>query len=469
MKALSVFLGGVVLSAGLLVITNTYADLNKATFKSIFKNETATQMKVVVRDDFIEVINDPFDKDDFLDLYVKNVDGAFAPKDQVSESPEPLSSAPQLTGSFVTTYGVTAERCKYVSSENGYAPIFDRDDVYDKTSPYPEYEYTPTKDGGNPTYNNNLTPNMDHWNDKKRNINGPSVIYWDDPVHGEHYYMFFAHHEGRSIRLAYADDPCFSNWKVIKNPAFDADINTLSFFNNDKNKQLYDNGIQYYLDDHVASPDVHVVEDTLYMYVHGKPGGGESGQHSLLLSGTGIDTLAANAEDFDNPYLRFFQVNGFSYAVMKNKDGDTSNGLIYQNDDNNYTSNFTKKVSLINNMRHSAVYVDDTHVLLFYSASGDNPERIKFVDLDTKGVEDPAKWLLSNSVDVLKPEETWEGSERNSGASKTGVSYSDVKELRDPAIFIDPKDNQVYLYYSFRGEAGIAAAKLTITKGEENL
>ena len=47
MKALSVFLGGLVLSAGLLVTTHTYA----SDFKSVFNNKTKTQMKVVIKDD----------------------------------------------------------------------------------------------------------------------------------------------------------------------------------------------------------------------------------------------------------------------------------------------------------------------------------------------------------------------------------------------------------------------------------
>ncbi len=51
MKVLSVFFGAVVLSACLLVTTHTYANENETTFKSVFINNTYTQMKVVIRDD----------------------------------------------------------------------------------------------------------------------------------------------------------------------------------------------------------------------------------------------------------------------------------------------------------------------------------------------------------------------------------------------------------------------------------
>ena len=104
------------------------------------------------------------------------------------------------------------------------------------------------------------------------------------------------------------------------------------------------------------------------------------------------------------------------------------------------------------------------------SLQGDAPEKIKFLELKTVDpanghiLVNPGEWKRSYSVEVLRPEEEWEGAGMPIVASQGGVSYSDVNELRDPAIFVDPKDNQIYLYYTIRGEAGIAAAKLTITK-----
>ena len=211
----------------------------------------------------------------------------------------------------------------------------------------------------------------------------------------------------------------------------------LSYFNNGQplngNPPLYNNGISDNLDSHVASPDLHFIDGNLCVYVHGDTG---KGQSSLLLKGTNFGNLKNVGEHFAQPYLKFFQVNSQFYAVMR--DGDTHTGLLYRNNNNDCTRNFTKKASLINDMRHAAVYVDGTHVLLFFSKQGDNPERIRFLDLNTKGRGDPGNWKRSNSVDVLKPEKSWEGAGLNTGSSKGGVSYSDVEELRDPAIFVDP-------------------------------
>ena len=47
MKALSVFFGGLVLSAGLLVTTHTYAG-NTTTFKSFFINKSNTTLEVII-------------------------------------------------------------------------------------------------------------------------------------------------------------------------------------------------------------------------------------------------------------------------------------------------------------------------------------------------------------------------------------------------------------------------------------
>lgn len=355
----------------------------------------------------------------------------------------------RLQPEFDSNYLIEVERC---SSDSA---IFDRDNEDDFIAA--------VKDGGNPSYSSDLSPIESSHNSDEKNINGPSVIYWNDPgdsLFSDSYYMFFAHHEGRSIRVARSDSPC-GPWDIIKSPKGVAGINNISFFNNGENN-LYNNGIQDSIDDHVASPDVHQVNGTLYMYVHGKPGGNGSGQRTLLLSGSSMNNLKAVSSDFGHPYLRHFQVNDYSYALTKNNDGDW--GLLFQNDDNGYSNNFTKKAKVIDNMRHGAVLVDGERVLLFYSVIGDNPEHIKFVEINTFGEKNPKNWSTSYEQSVLLPQYSWEGAGLNTGKSAGGVSYTDVEQVRDPAIFIDPVDGQVYMYYSVRGEAGIAAAKLTINR-----
>ena len=84
------------------------------------------------------------------------------------------------------------------------------------------------------------------------NINGPSLIRVPDWIENPlgRYYLYFGHHKGRYIRLAYADD-ISGPWR-IHSPG------VLS---------LEDS----YFAGHIASPDVHVDAENgrIRMYFHG--------------------------------------------------------------------------------------------------------------------------------------------------------------------------------------------------------
>jgi hypothetical protein len=77
------------------------------------------------------------------------------------------------------------------------------------------------------------------------NINGPSVIRVPDWIEGRlgRYYMYFAHHGGKHIRLAYADDPA-GPWTVYEPGSL-------------RLEQAQD-----LIHAHIASPDVHVDDTT---------------------------------------------------------------------------------------------------------------------------------------------------------------------------------------------------------------
>ena len=113
---------------------------------------------------------------------------------------------------------------------------------------------------GNPM----ITPNTPGADERMgENINGPSLIrapQWLASPLGK-YYLYFAHHRGTYIRLAYADD-LEGPWRI--HPP-----GTLSLE-------------QTNLAGHIASPDVHVDHENrrLVMYYHGNRGesGGTEGQ-----------------------------------------------------------------------------------------------------------------------------------------------------------------------------------------------
>ena len=75
------------------------------------------------------------------------------------------------------------------------------------------------------------------------NINGPSLIKvpeWVKNPLGK-YYLYFADHKGKYIRLAYSDK-LEGVWKIYTPGALKLE--------------------ETYFDEHIASPDVHVKHDT---------------------------------------------------------------------------------------------------------------------------------------------------------------------------------------------------------------
>jgi len=132
------------------------------------------------------------------------------------------------------------------------------------------------------------------------NLNGPSLIRvpaWMERPLGW-YYLYFAHHRGTFIRLAY-EDRLSGPWHVYE-------PGTL---------QLSEAPSCH---DHVASPDVHVdeVRHQLRMYFHcptSSPGSGP--QRTFLAVSHDGQHFSATAESLGPPYFRVFQWVGYHYAM----------------------------------------------------------------------------------------------------------------------------------------------------------
>ena len=256
------------------------------------------------------------------------------------------------------------------------------------------------------------------------NINGPSLIQapsWLESTLGK-YYLYFAHHKGSYIRLAYADK--------LEGPW-----------------QVYGPGTLRLEDafcyNHIASPDVHVDDDKreIRMYYHG-------GQESkVALSGNGI-TFTAFPESLGQPYFRVFHWGGYHYALGMP-------GVFYRSKDG--LTGFEEGPTLFTeNMRHCALQLDGHTLNVFYSNAFDCPEKILLSTIDLS--PDWTQWKEAEPVTVLEPETEYEGAESELIPSRRGLVMEQVRQLRDPGVFRDGDDT--YLLYSVAGEQGIAIAKL---------
>lgn len=274
------------------------------------------------------------------------------------------------------------------------------------------------------------------------NINGPSVIRvpsWIPNPLGR-YYLYFAHHHGRHIRLAYAD-ALTGPWKIHAPGVFQLSQLAGSVFGG-----------------HVASPDVHVdsANRRVLLYFHAAVGAEQ--KTGLALSPDGLRfvpmpgvRLAPYPDVLGNFYFRVFRHGGAHYAVAKN--GNVGGEILRSPDGN---SPFGKGADILPMMRHAAVLLRGDRLLLFHSLAGDAPERILVSTVDLRG--DWKAWTPSAATEVIRPTYPYEGSHLPVRPSGWGAEPDPVHQLRDPGIF--EEDGRVFLFYSIAGEQGIAGAEL---------
>jgi hypothetical protein len=262
------------------------------------------------------------------------------------------------------------------------------------------------------------------------NINGPSLIQIPEwlPNRLGNYYLYFAHHKGKFIRLAYADR-LDGPWELYE-------PGTLPIEQGD--------GV-----DHVASPDVHVDEERrqIRMYYHAGLTATARQESRVAVSDDGISFRRLTGR-IGNPYFRVFRWNGYHYALGMP-------GRLYRSKDG-LTDFEGGPVLFSPNMRHSALKLDDGTLRVFYSNVGDAPERILLSTIDL--TPDWTNWRESEPATVLEPEFEYEGADLPIEPSVRDWAPLPVRQLRDPAIFQD--NGETYLLYSVAGEYGLAIARL---------
>ena len=178
---------------------------------------------------------------------------------------------------------------------------------------------------------------------------------------------------------------------------------------------------------HIASPDVMVLEDKkeIRMYYHGMLK--DSNQMSrVAVSKDGIN-FEARQELLSSPYLRMFKYDGKFYGM-------SMPGLFNRSIDGLTDFEVRPKLLFGVDMRHCALMLRGSTLYIFWSKVGDAPERIlcSIVDISPR---DWNKWEPSQTIEVIRPEKPWEGSEIPVKASMRGEITRQVNQLRDPAIF----------------------------------
>jgi hypothetical protein len=293
------------------------------------------------------------------------------------------------------------------------------------------------------------------------NINGPSLIKAPEWLPGKlgTYYLYFAHHKGKYIRLAYADD-LRGPWKIY-------DPGTLQLSETIGSNTLLPsegtsvhNGVETVNDDvqHIASPDVHIdeVNKEITMFFH-TPSvhNGKQGQYSYRATSKDGINFQADTAVLGESYFRVFEWKGNHYAIART-------GIFYRSVDGGHSfeegnNPFEQIQTKSNFLRHAAVKVYQDKLLVFYSRIGDTPERIVLSEIALK--DDWTKWKATPSVDVLQPEKEYEGGDLPLTTSKAGLFWGRTRELRDPAVYVE--NDTWYLLYSVAGESGIAIGKLS--------
>jgi hypothetical protein len=299
------------------------------------------------------------------------------------------------------------------------------------------------------------------------NIQGPSLIRvpdWIEKPLGR-YYLYFADHKGKYIRLAFADE-LTGPWQVhvpgslhledslfpTEPPAIPKDGGAAAIASSRASmpgKRTHDFIVEA-TTTHIASPDVHVDAEKrqIVMYFHGLEAFAKQATR-VALSKNGIN-FTAKPEILGRTYFRVFQRPDAVYAMAMP-------GQFYRSKDG--YSSFKEGPRLFNpDMRHAALLQCGDAMHVFWTQVGHAPESILLSSIDLS--DDWNNWKVSEPIVVLRPEFSWEGADAPNESSIRSTAYGHVNQLRDPAIYVE--DENVYLLYAVAGESGIALAQVQL-------
>ena len=293
--------------------------------------------------------------------------------------------------------------------------------------------------------------------DGRFNVNGPSVLRAPEwmPEPPGRYLMYFAHHHGRSIRLAAADHPA-GPWRMV-----DPDVLNVA-----------DTPSEHI--PHIASPDVHADEARRHfvMYFHGMVPESVGGhlpcwgvypsvnqKTMVAVSSTGrgfvpVEPVAAVAPS----YLRMFDRGDAWYGVAMPsqlvRSGDGLSGfeygpMLFDGDDE---------------IRHCCLSYRSgrAEIEMLFTRCYEAPERIYRTAIVVSG--DWLTWTPGPVAELMRPTEDWEGTGEALVPVPRGLATAAQNGLRDPCI-LDDGDGRRWLFYATAGEDALAVTKITEITG----
>ena len=324
-----------------------------------------------------------------------------------------------------------------------------------------------------------------------KNINGPCVIALPDWLPLEKrvnptakYYLYFAHHNGSYIRMAWAKE-IIGPWQLYNADSTISEPNrgVISLYGDGKTKKiLLANSIE--ISSHIASPIVQIDNENkrFKLFFHGPTkltSEDKTDQRNFLAySDDGIQ-FQKNISPvmLAGSYLYPFNYKGKYY-------GFSNGGLFHEapatgaidkapkNFDYSKTlwssrNNFFKEaIAKMNDndfrVRHTSVYLENDLLHIFFSSSHDTPEQIYYCSANLNRVNSE-NWKVTTFYPIMRASESWEGGDIEPIESLGGPAKSMINEVRDPSIFKD-NDGKLYLFYCAGGERGIGVASLEFVK-----
>jgi hypothetical protein len=298
------------------------------------------------------------------------------------------------------------------------------------------------------------------------NANGPTVIRvpsWVRQPLGR-YYMYFAHHSGQFIRLAYADS-VRGPWKVYEPGVLH--VRDTAFFRPQPDPADSPPGVYT----HIASPEVFIDEarQRLVLWTHGMwtegqrwPDRRQDAAAWVKQHGYAQFTQAAESSDgltfqvkpaiTRQSYLRVMPFEGRFYGMARL--GQLLRAPTLLNAFELGGSPF-RDSPYAGRVRHVTLLEERDLLHIVFSAIGDAPESILYTTM--KG--DWETWRIGPVSKVLVPETRYECPDLPNEKSEVGEIDHPARQLRDPALFRD--EGKLYLFYTFCGEQGIAGAEVT--------